>query len=1215
MAALRGGVLWQQKQFDIVPVPPPPTSQPSAAAPLDHTHPHAPHASQQRLSAPATATVPPPPSARTTGEDPSCAPSTPHHFLSAAHRPGIAVQHSSQLRFNLSVEPHPRNIATRFDDKRPQCITVSRLPKPQPPPANDSRRPPLALLKPEERGHVDLPLVDRRTMENACLLARHRLRHGTHSHSGSSLASSLPLNGGEVPATCQHQPHAHTAPARGGGAAANAVTVAKTSSSQWPSERQESQTGSDSPCSQRHHTAHNHPPQPIAGHTRPNLRSGKTAHPASGPTDPAAQVRGQASRVLDSPTRAHRHYCISCGVSMVTEGDQRDQCPSCQPPSATHPTGRTQNGSDPARGDQPVPRFSSPQEEVIYLRKKLLQLVHSMETSRDGDDQDARHESRKGKLVRVVQSRLHGGIVEQEEDTDTAVRRQRNQATQSARKLYGIQQQVQRISADLGKQLPGGVQHTKKTRALHRIAAAHRAALRTIELVVHHRCNLSTSGGGGSRGAVVGGGVGGDGTTRTGGIGDDGSSRQQRNWQSQLSSLLQDLTLCCAKLELCDEFASADPLELAQDKENIGQDSSEPGIAKQPPPAYSYSPADRDAARAAEQRGRQPSNAVRDAAHKQVHIGPRKSTAKSPSYPASRQALSSPPAVVRARPKKAQPRSTAARPHGNIIIRTGGHRQLPPSHQQQSDHVNRPTFASLLKQHLNTGRKIAAQSRHRESVATRAALARQRSDNQATRVPSHHRQMEAALLRELQVANAAARMASSVRHEAKPASASVPSASRAQPLLSHPTTDYHTSHTAPPEPMSAPGMPNAMPTSRIPGQRMRGELAFRDDSEYSDSPQREHAAAGRTLDDDPPTHENISAGGETNDDPAAASYSYSTSPEVGRRARRQRRHVSLADNAEREEHIGRHYRHRTDKQDDTTAAASSARAAVPGETEAAAGGDSDGGEEVLCDSSSTEVLMTRTPDTELDRLMEQLQRFETSTQDIRQRWVTAAYPDLPTAPPLPRRPPVEARRAWQGPSAALHGTQEAESPSPMTGARTAASRSAIRDIDTAAPPTAISYAELPTPAVGPSIATSAISTVSTSRSHHTAAVPGRAPAPVPGVRPLRLTVAMPTTMRTSIQVNRRLYADHLRKHYGRVAVETDPMERESAAVGRICDELVADAVQDVAGELDRCCEHFAVDLYRDEFLPLSMSPTSTGESSIVSSLAERRHAYESDCSL
>ena len=58
---------------------------------------------------------------------------------------------------------------------------------------------------------------------------------------------------------------------------------------------------------------------------------------------------------------------------------------------------------------------------------------------------------------------------------------------------------------------------------MHRVASAHRAALRTIELVLRHRCDLSST-----------------------------ADRETANWQSQLSSLLQELTLCCAKLELCE---------------------------------------------------------------------------------------------------------------------------------------------------------------------------------------------------------------------------------------------------------------------------------------------------------------------------------------------------------------------------------------------------------------------------------------------------------------------------------------------------------------------------------------------------------------------------------------------------------------------------------------------------------------------------------------
>ncbi|OWK54734.1 Uncharacterized protein KIAA0753 [Lonchura striata] len=59
--------------------------------------------------------------------------------------------------------------------------------------------------------------------------------------------------------------------------------------------------------------------------------------------------------------------------------------------------------------------------------------------------------------------------------------RRRQQAARSARMLYVLQQQVKEIQNDLEKLSPHTIKHTKKSRAVSRLAAAHRGAVRTLQ--------------------------------------------------------------------------------------------------------------------------------------------------------------------------------------------------------------------------------------------------------------------------------------------------------------------------------------------------------------------------------------------------------------------------------------------------------------------------------------------------------------------------------------------------------------------------------------------------------------------------------------------------------------------------------------------------------------------------------------------------------------
>ncbi|KAL9826544.1 protein moonraker isoform 2-T4 [Geothlypis trichas] len=95
--------------------------------------------------------------------------------------------------------------------------------------------------------------------------------------------------------------------------------------------------------------------------------------------------------------------------------------------------------------------------------------------------------------------------------------RRQQQAARSARMLYVLQQQVKEIQDDLEKLSPHTIKHTKKSRAVSRLAAAHRGAVRTLQAFA----NQFT----------------------------DQTDEQIPAHYRELGSLIRQLSLCSAKLE------------------------------------------------------------------------------------------------------------------------------------------------------------------------------------------------------------------------------------------------------------------------------------------------------------------------------------------------------------------------------------------------------------------------------------------------------------------------------------------------------------------------------------------------------------------------------------------------------------------------------------------------------------------------------------------
>uniref|UniRef100_A0A452UAH1 KIAA0753 ortholog n=1 Tax=Ursus maritimus TaxID=29073 RepID=A0A452UAH1_URSMA len=70
-----------------------------------------------------------------------------------------------------------------------------------------------------------------------------------------------------------------------------------------------------------------------------------------------------------------------------------------------------------------------------------------------------------------------------DEERRVRIRRQ-EQAARSARMLYVLQQQVKEIQEELDKLSPQKIRHTKKSWAMSRLAAAHRGAIRALQVLV-----------------------------------------------------------------------------------------------------------------------------------------------------------------------------------------------------------------------------------------------------------------------------------------------------------------------------------------------------------------------------------------------------------------------------------------------------------------------------------------------------------------------------------------------------------------------------------------------------------------------------------------------------------------------------------------------------------------------------------------------------------
>ncbi|XP_062471600.1 protein moonraker isoform X2 [Pezoporus occidentalis] len=160
-------------------------------------------------------------------------------------------------------------------------------------------------------------------------------------------------------------------------------------------------------------------------------------------------------------------------------------------------------GSPPSHGTGPDPKPSinkkedKNMQEVRRLHKELRNYVQKIEelTKKGGERE----------------------ILDPDKEQRVCARR-REQAARSARVLYVLQQQVKEIQDDLEKLSPHKVKHTKKSRAVSRLAAAHRGAVRALQAFA----NQFT----------------------------DQTEQQIPTHYKELGNLIRQLSLCSSKLEV-----------------------------------------------------------------------------------------------------------------------------------------------------------------------------------------------------------------------------------------------------------------------------------------------------------------------------------------------------------------------------------------------------------------------------------------------------------------------------------------------------------------------------------------------------------------------------------------------------------------------------------------------------------------------------------------
>ncbi|KAJ8280799.1 hypothetical protein GJAV_G00059090 [Gymnothorax javanicus] len=157
--------------------------------------------------------------------------------------------------------------------------------------------------------------------------------------------------------------------------------------------------------------------------------------------------------------------------------------------------------SPPTRDAGPLPKPSGQEaklsQEIGRLQKELETYIQRIEEL-----------ANRGQHIE--------GRLDPEEERRVEIRRQ-EQAARSARIIYALQRQVKEIQEDLDKLRSQKIRHTKKSRAVDRLTAAHRGAVRALQVFISQL--------------------------------PDQSERKMPAHYRELGHLIRQLSLCSAKVE------------------------------------------------------------------------------------------------------------------------------------------------------------------------------------------------------------------------------------------------------------------------------------------------------------------------------------------------------------------------------------------------------------------------------------------------------------------------------------------------------------------------------------------------------------------------------------------------------------------------------------------------------------------------------------------
>ncbi|XP_056414393.1 protein moonraker isoform X2 [Hyla sarda] len=186
----------------------------------------------------------------------------------------------------------------------------------------------------------------------------------------------------------------------------------------------------------------------IESNAHPHPTGGKANSPDRVQRKPPSKERKAGSSVKPEVTRSGaRVYVYTPDQSRIDMGI------SDSPPTR-----------DPGPGENPVKGMDPSELEVKRLQKELHMYMQ--------------------KIEELAKKDRHGDLLDPSEEVRGRIRQQ-ERAARSTRMLYVLRQQVKEIQEDLGKLSPQKIKHTKKSRAMSRLATVHRGAIRALQLLVN----------------------------------------------------------------------------------------------------------------------------------------------------------------------------------------------------------------------------------------------------------------------------------------------------------------------------------------------------------------------------------------------------------------------------------------------------------------------------------------------------------------------------------------------------------------------------------------------------------------------------------------------------------------------------------------------------------------------------------------------------------